>query len=176
MDRAKFKSLVYHIVSRRRNCPITLGAVKLNKILWLSDLTAFYYRGRSITNARYVKQQFGPVPVSVMPILRELEREGAITISEVDHFGKRKTEYIVHKPAPLGVLDLNDMKIVDGVIEEVCDHHTAKSISDASHNHIWEAAADGEEIPLYTVFARPGRITDADRQWAQVKLEEETAA
>ena len=176
MDRQKFKQLVHYIVSRRSHDTDSLGAVKLNKILWLSELRAYHETGYSITDARYIKKEFGPVPASVMPILRELEAEGAIRIREAPHYGKQKMEYIDRCPVTDSFLEPREAEIVNQTIDEVCDRHTAKSISDASHDHIWEAAADGEEIPHYTVFVRPGKVSQTDVNWAQMMLEGESAA
>jgi len=176
MDHRKFKSLVHYVVARRAKAPETLGAIKLNKILWLSDFMSYYRTGKPITTSRYIKRQFGPVPASVKPVLRELEREGVLTVTDASHFGKRKTEYQVHSTeVDMSVFTQEEIDLVNSVIDHVCDDHTAKSISEASHDHIWQAAADGEEIPLFTVFAQPGEITDADREWARKKLEEESA-
>ena len=61
------------------------------------------------------------------------------------------------------------------MISYVCNEHTATSISEQSHDHIWKAAEDGEELPLFTVFAKPGIVTDDEREWAMMKLEEATA-
>jgi len=176
VNHSKFKSLVHYVVSRRANEPETLGAVKLNKILWLADLSAFYELGKPITDSRYVKQEFGPVPASVMPALHQLERDGAITIRDADHFGKRKKEYVVHKPVSGDFLEPSERQIVDRIIDDVCDRHTATSVSDATHNHIWKAAEVGEELPLFTVFAKPGTITDVERMWAQTVLASEDEA
>jgi hypothetical protein len=65
----------------------------------------------------------------------------------------------------------DDLKLVDGLTKYVTEEHTAKSISDESHDHIWQAAEDGEEIPYHTIFAVPGQITDDERAWAQEVLE-----
>jgi hypothetical protein len=173
-DRQKFKSLVHYVVSRRCKAPETLGAIKLNKILWLSDLKAFYQLGHPISEATYVKQEFGPVPKQIMPVLHDLEREGVLTVRDAPHYGKQKKQYDVHRLESGNFLEPEEQEIVDGIINHVCDEHTAASISEASHDHIWQAASDGEAIPLFTVFARPGRVTDMDRQWAQIKLEEES--
>lgn len=170
---SKFKSLVHYVCAQRKDCPDTLGAVKLNKILWLADLSAFYETGQPITESRYIKREFGPVPAGIKPVLNELEREGILTVREVDHFNKRKKEYDVHIAAPTDFMTSEQRKIVDQAIVHVCDEHTAKSVSDATHDHIWKAANDGEEIPLYTVFAKPGMITENEREWARMVLEQE---
>ena len=171
MNRPKFKSLVHYVIAIRCDSPETLGAVKLNKVLWLSDLLAFHDRGKSITNVRYIKRQFGPVPAPILPVLRELEEEGIVTIRDASLFGKRKKEYISNTPANSDFLTEQERLDVHWAIDLVCDNHTATSISDASHDRVWKIAEDGEEIPLFTVFAKPGKITEADRVWAQQQLD-----
>ncbi len=171
MNRAKFKSLVHYICWRCSGDPSKLGSVKLNKALWLSDLTAYRASGDSITGARYIRQQFGPVPALIVPVLRELEQEGILTVRETSFYGRTKKEYIVHVKASGGFLDQAERQIVDETIQFVCEEHTAVSISNKSHDHIWEAAVNGEEIPHYTVFAQPAPITNEDREWAHLQLE-----
>ncbi len=170
----KFKALVHYICSQRSCAPDTLGAVKLNKILWLADLSAFHARGRAITHSRYIKREFGPVPARIVTTVRELEKEGVLSVRETNHFGRSKKEYVVHVKATPDFLPPDERVIVDNVINHVCGDHTASSVSEATHDHIWRAAEDGEEIPLFTVFAKPGKITDAERKWARMKISSET--
>jgi hypothetical protein len=162
-DKAKFKNLVHYICAQRSSDPSSLGAVKLNKILWLSDFRAYYRLGDSITGARYVKRQFGPVPHQIMPVLKELQSEGAIEIRDVLHFGKPKKEYVARYE--------EEKEIIDKTIKLICEDHTAASISEVSHDHVWKAAEDGEEIPYYTVFSVPGKITADELEWAKMQLE-----
>jgi hypothetical protein len=171
MNREKFKALVHYICWRCSDAPEKLGATKLNKILWLSDARAFYESGESITGSRYVKRQFGPVPAAIVPVVQELEAEGIITVEDTPYYNRRKREYRVHTPASSDFLNEEQKKIVEGTIRVVCDEHTATSISDASHDHIWKAAKDGEDLPHYTIFAQPESLTDEDREWAKVQLE-----
>jgi hypothetical protein len=168
---SKFKKLVHYVCSLCSADPTKLGAVQLNKALWLSDLTAYYELGEPITSARYVKRQWGPVPSSILPVLRELQQDGVLTIQDADHFGWQKKEFIVHKGVSSDFLSRDEDQIVKDTVAFVTEEHTAASISERSHDHIWKAAADGEELPLFTVFAKPGRITDEDREWAQWVLE-----
>ncbi len=169
----RFKQLVHYVCTLCAADPTKLGAVQLNKALWLSDLRSYYQLGHAITKARYVKRQFGPVPSSIVPVLDELQREGALTVRDADHFGKAKKEFIVKREASGDFLSPEEDQIVKEVVSFVTEKHTAASISEASHDHIWKAAADGEELPLFTVFAVPGTITDEEREWAQLTLENE---
>jgi hypothetical protein len=167
----RFKSLVHYVCSLSSADPTKLGAVQLNKALWLSDLKSYYQLGHPITKARYVKRQYGPVPSAIVPVLRELQQEGVLTVRDANHFGKRKKEFIVHKGASSDFLSPEEKTIVNDVVAFVTEEHTGSSISEKSHDHIWKAAEDGEELPLFTVFARPGKITDEDREWARLMLE-----
>ncbi len=99
MDMNKFKMLVHYICWRYSSSPSKLGVVKLNKALWLSDLSAYYALGRPITGTRYIKREFGPVPKPILPVLRELEEDGTLTVRETPCFGKTKKEFIVHRDA-----------------------------------------------------------------------------
>jgi hypothetical protein len=55
----------------------------------------------------------------------------------------------------------------------MCQKHTASSMSELSHDIIWEAAEIGEEIPLYTYFAsRFGEINEEDIQWAKSRAKQ----
>jgi hypothetical protein len=65
-----------------------------------------------------------------------------------------------------------EISIVDLVIGEVCNEHTAKSISKISHDAIWEMAEIGEDLPFYTVLAEQGEITEEDVAWADTKIAE----
>lgn len=171
MDQAKFKKLVHYICWRCADAPSKLGAVKLNKILWISEIASYYATGHSITSTRYVRRQHGPVPAPILPILRELEEEGVLTVREAHFHGFVKKEFVVNQPADPGFLTEQERRIVDDTIVFICERHTAQSISNATHDHIWTLAADGEEIPFYTVFAQPGKLTDEDRAWARQQLE-----
>lgn len=170
MDQEKFKMLVHYICWKCADDPSMLGAVKLNKILWISEGASYYSTGNSITGARYVKRQYGPVPSAILPILRDLEQEGVLTIRDADFHGFVKKEFIVNRPASPDFLSDQERGLVEDAIVFVCKMHSAKSISSATHDHIWKAAADGEEIPLFTVLAQPGKLTDDDRTWARQQL------
>lgn len=175
-DREKFKALVHYVCWRRKDDPEkSLGATKLNKILWLVDFVSYYQSGIPVTGARYVKREFGPVPGAIMPVLAELERDGSVFSRKVLFHGRSKTDFIVAKE-PAVEFSEDEAAVIERMITFVCDEHTAKSISEKSHDHIWHSAEDGEDIPYHTVFAVRGEITDSDREWARQQIEEIGAA
>jgi hypothetical protein len=171
-DKSKFKALVHYICYERSKAPSTLGAVKLNKTLWLSDMAAYYELGDPITGARYVKREYGPVPHQILPALRELENEGVLTVSDDTFHGRRKKVYTVHIAPDENVFSSEELRIVDEMIKIVCEESTAALVSSRSHDDVWNVAEDGEEIPYFTVFCRRGSITPEEREWARMQLEQ----
>jgi Protein of unknown function (DUF4065) len=167
---AKFKSLVHYICWRCAD-PTKLGAVKLNKVLWRADFKAYLELGESVTGATYVKRQYGPVP-SILPTLRQLEDEGKLSIREVEYYEKGKKEFFALTRPGLSSFTADEISLIDEAIEYVAEKHTARSISEESHDRIWELARIGEEIPYYTVFSKPAEITEDDIEWAKTKIVE----
>jgi hypothetical protein len=170
-DHDKFKSLVHYVCWRCNRDPSKLGAVKLNKALRVADFTSYYKTGEPITGARYVKRQFGPVPSVIVQVLNELESEGAIRTREVPFHGFTKKQYNVLVEPDESAFTLPEIEIVEAAINLVCQEHTATSISERSHDHIWKVAENGEEIPYFTIFSVPGDITEDERSWALEELE-----
>ena len=162
---SKFNSLVHNIIDRCRSYPHRLGAVRLNKVLWFSDVYAYKTLGQSISGEVYVKRERGPVPRRILNALDELREGGAIRIEEPTyHFDTRKF-YSLHRPRS-NILTEDEEVIVSAVLDGVLGH-TANEISEASHGLAWEIAEMGEEIPLSATLAEtPGEYTDEIMAWA----------
>ena len=165
----KLQSLMHYIIWKCPD-PTRLGAVKLNKTLWYSDLFTYLEKGRSITGIAYIKRQFGPVPKpdDFTEASEKLKGEGKIAITEGIYYGKPHRQFVALKLPDISMFSSEEISIVDIMIEEICQKHTASSISNLSHDIIWESADIGEEIPLCTAFAaRFGQINEDDIQWAK---------
>ena len=170
LDWPKFKELVHYICEKAED-PSCLGSIKLNKVLWYSDVVSFLTTGRPITGETYVKRQHGPVPRDVVRAIDALVKEGKIERGKVDHFGRLKHEYIAIFAADKNRFTSEEMSIIDGAFEHVCLNHTATSISEETHNKIWEMAEMGEPIPYEAVFASViGEIDETDLAWAKEEL------
>jgi len=175
-DRGKFKTLVHYVCSRVED-PTRLGAVKLNKVLWFSDILTYLNFNAPVTGARYVKRQFGPVPAAIVPIIQELQSEGALAVRNVEYFGKPKREFFALTVPDISAFSADEISIVESVIDLICERHTAASISEFTHDEAWEMAQIGEDLPFYTVFAaRRGEIDESDMAWAEGQIAELQAA
>lgn len=170
-DFTKLKALVHyvcHIAPDSRK----LGATKLNKILFYSDTNAYLERGKPITGETYIKHQYGPISRHVNKALQDLESERAIRIAE--NTGRYGFEtYTIKFYASLRAPSIDcfapeEINIVDDVVRVICNEHSARSISEASHDIVWKNAEIGEEIPYYTAFAHTLREIEADDiEWAR---------
>ena len=172
-DREKFKRLVHYVIWRAGERD-GFGAVKLNKILWFSDARAFMLRGKPITGASYIREKWGPGPRPMMPIRKELEREGAIRVWTDRHFDLPSTRFqALRAPVDLNIFDADEIKTVDWWIEHIDKDHTAGSASEESHDYAWEIAEMGEELPYHAVFAtRMRQPDDAEMEWARRRAKE----
>jgi len=168
MGAAKFKALVHQIVESCED-PHKLGAVRLNKICWYSDTLAYRIHGKSITAETYVKRKRGPVPKTILATVRELEKEKKIHVREHEYLPSKRIRLFTSMEGtdPKALTD-DEHHILKFVMDVVCNHHTAASISDLSHDAIWEAANDGEEIPMCaTLVADAAPLTPKAAKWAQ---------
>ena len=162
-----------HYVCERCDNPSKLGATKLNKVLWYSDVWAFAQDGRSITNAVYVKRQFGPVPKNIRIARYRLQESGAILERDFVNHGLMQVQFISLKPADVSMFTASQISLVDSVLEEICSNHTASSISNLSHDFIWESAQIGEEIPMSAAAfgGNFGEIDEDDIAWAKIEID-----
>ena len=167
MEQDRFKSLVHYVCDICRDQE-SFGTTKLNKILWFADTFAYRLYGKTISGqTSYIKRQYGPVPKRILPVLRELEDGGFLLIQEDLHFGRLKRSFVCLKDAEDSIFSTEEKDIVNDVAQIICEKHTAASISDLSHDMIWSAAQDGEEIPVYAVLAaQKGTVTKDIVDWA----------
>jgi hypothetical protein len=172
MASAKFQAMVHYVVDSCGD-PHRLGATRLNKICWYSDTIAYRFHLASITDETYVKRKHGPVPKTILAALRQLEGDGKIGIREHEFLPGRKIRLFVSLVDPdVTGFDPHELHVIDYVVERVCNDHTATSISELSHDAIWDAANDGEEIPMAaTLVAEPAQWTNEISSWALHTIE-----
>lgn len=172
MEPKNFKELVHYICEQTKENPNKLGITKLNKILWFSDLFSYANYGRGITSESYLKRQFGPVPEHILSTLEALDKQGLVTIRENKFHG-----YVQKQPISLSsdvdteFMSDGQKKIVDDILKDICDNFGASSISELSHNEVWDMAEEGEEIPLFTAFTgTAGEVCSKDISWAKEEI------
>ena len=149
-NKDKFKWLVHYIVWRAGDDD-GFGATKLNKVLWFSDARTHTLTGEPITGATYIREKYGPVPRQMMPVQKELEREGTIKITRPSR-DYEHTRFKALIPPIAGQLTSSEFQTVNYWIDHISKAHTARSISDETHeDYSWQIAEMGEELPLNAI-------------------------
>src|SRR5437762_10146808 len=98
-DDEKLRELILLIVSRSEDDP-TFGSVKLNKLLFYCDFSAYLTYGKPITGQEYFSLKQGPAPRQMKPIDR-MEEERELAFQRTDYFGR-----IQNKPIALSGLPI----------------------------------------------------------------------
>lgn len=174
MATSKFKALTHFVINECADDPSRLGALRLNKALWHTDVLAYRATGQSVTGDSYVKRKNGPVPAEVLATIRELQNDGLIHVREPRYqFDPRR--YMSLEDPDTSALSEQDIQLARNVIDYVYGKTTTE-ISDETHDVVWEAAKDGEPIPLEaTLVGRNGAITSDVANWAIEQIREKAA-
>ena len=165
MSTGKLQALAHYIIAQCGHSPERLGTIRLNKVIWFSDVIAYQMRGESITDDTYVKRRLGPVPRRILPALDALERVRAISIREPEAPYDVRLYYSLQTPSQDSLSDW-EKRVAQDVLSATLGH-TANEISEMTHDAIWHAVAEGEEIPLAaTLVAVPREISPEVLSWA----------
>ena len=165
LDVTRLDALVHYVCVYAED-PTKLGATKLNKTLWYSDVLAFIENGKSITGATYIKHQYGSVPDGIMASRYRLVQAGKIVERDANYFSYPQRQLISLKRPDVSLFSSSEISIVDRIAATICDGHTATSISRLTHDDVWQSAEIGEEIPLYAVLGTEfSEITADDMKW-----------
>src|SRR5437773_3311715 len=107
----------------------TLGATKLNRILFYSDFAGFLEFGHSITGQTYFALDYGPAPRRLKPIREEMEKSGDIQVIPANVSGGYIQHLIFPKRKPsLEHFTADEIALVDRMIARFC-HKTARDTS-----------------------------------------------
>jgi hypothetical protein len=162
----KLEQLILYICGRVQD-PKRLGMTKLQKILWYADVQHFSLTGSGISGADYVRAPRGPLCPDSRAAIDALVRRGLLIDLIPPPGSYRPRQMIALKDADLSMFTAQEISIVDRLIETISQKHTAKSISNASHGHMWQIIPDGQPMPLEAIFGETLRAPDeSDLAWA----------
>ena len=150
---AKFRELVVYIAERCADDP-TFGAVKLNKILYYADFSAFRGLGAPITGATYRKLSEGPAPKELVQARESLIDGGRLNAEVRSYFGYEQKRLVVRDgvSADSGLFSRDELRLVDEIIAFFWGK-TAREVSGYSHGEPgWSLAVEREVIPYQTAY------------------------
>ncbi|MBT3039121.1 MAG: SocA family protein [Candidatus Thiodiazotropha sp. (ex Codakia orbicularis)] len=169
-NRAKFKAMVHYVCRKMATDSKSLGATKLHKVLWFSDGYNYTRRGVPMSGEKYIKHDYGPFSTHLAEVVHELEGEHKLRTGESQHYGKTKKDFIGVGVVDTSSLTERELRILDENIDSICYGHTANSISEKSHDEIWEMAYQFEQIPYEALIAKFIKPTDEDIEWAKSEI------
>jgi uncharacterized phage-associated protein len=124
-SKAKLAAMMEYLTAKGHHVYKT----SLNKLLFYSDLTYFYFHGRGISGAVYYNRPFGPVADPAGPVLSELIRENRINVEP-------RMQTLEAGTAPDANLLSDDEKRVLDWVADTYGHMSASEISELSHREM----------------------------------------
>lgn len=166
----RLRELILYVAEKCEKCT-RFGMIKLNKIIWRADFTAFEQRHSPITGAGYHKLKLGPAPVEMRPILEQMRDRGEIEVDSIDLDSRSEKRVVAVLPANINYFSGADRKIIDAAIEYYWNK-TGMEASDDSHGVAWKTRAEKEKIPYEAVFLNDAPLgTAAKRKFAKMAQE-----
>jgi len=126
-SKEKLGAMMAYIASKGHD----IYRTNLNKLLFYSDMTAYYLRGQGISGALYLNMPYGPVPEGVDEVANELASTGVISRMSAPEFGSA-AQRIVKGEQPAPDLTPDEIATVDWVLSTY-GNMSASEISEYSH-------------------------------------------
>ncbi len=150
----KFKQTLLYILGKVGGRP-NIGQTVLYKLLYFIDLDYYEKFEERLIGATYIKNTYGPTPVSFAKIVREMQDEGKLVEVKSKYFDKDQTKYVPVSEADMSLFSGNELKHIDDELERLA-HKNARELSDLSHiDTPWLVAKEREVINYRHVFYRP---------------------
>lgn len=150
----KLKEVLLYILGKVGSRP-NIGQTAIYKLLYFIDFDYYEKYEEQLIGATYIKNKFGPTPVSFAKIVKDLEKEGKMVEVKNKHFDYDQTKYVPAVEADVSNLSGQELKHIDDELERLA-HLTAKQLSDLSHKDTpWLVAEEKEIINYEHVFYRP---------------------
>ena len=128
------------------------GAIKLNKLLFHCDFSAYLTYEEPITGQEYFALPQGPAPRRLKPVTDKMKEREELAYQEVEYYGHKQMRPIALRPPKLALFSAQDMDLVRRTIEKFW-HMNATEISEHSHLFTgWKVAREKETIPYSTAL------------------------
>jgi transcriptional regulator with XRE-family HTH domain len=149
----KFKNVLLYILERCAGKP-NVGETVLYKLLYFADFNYYELYEEQLTGAKYRKLPYGPVPLKLDSIIKQMIDDGQLQRVKTSYQGYPQTRYLPLKKVNLTQLLASEKEVVDRVIEQMSDW-SSTAISNYAHKDIpWIASKEGEEINYELAFYR----------------------
>ena len=154
-DDNKLRELVLYIAVLSEGDP-AFGKVKLNKLLFFADFTAYLRFGKPITGHEYQKLKDGPAPRQLLPVVPALKtppgNDPDVAIRENIFCGWKQYRPLALRLPNMDIFDYRESELAKDLVENFKGKN-ATEMSDQSHLFIgWQLAEIFETIPYETAL------------------------
>lgn len=158
----RLREMILYVAKECRDAQ-RFGKVKLNKILWRADFTAFRERGRPVTGCAYQKLAAGPAPLRMEEVLSTLQSRRIVSVEEVPAGGDYVEHRIIgHRDPDLGLFSVDDIYFVDKSVAFYWSK-SASTASDLSHRVAWKSRAFLERMPYESAFLSDEKLSRVEK-------------
>lgn len=145
IDRLKYKNLILYLAQKVGAKP-NVGETVFYKLIYFIETLAYKRLGHGLTNERFYKMQYGPVPASFQSITQAMIDENELDRVSGRYFTFMQTKYLPRVEAT-GLTEA-EREIVKTIISTL-GRKSATELSDLSHkDEPWKRAADGAFVDL----------------------------
>jgi hypothetical protein len=169
----RLENLLHYIIAVTP--PEQLGATKLAKIVWFSDVENYRVYRTSITKSDgYRRRDQGPWHIDFNRSLESLKEAGKISERAVQTPAGVRREFVWLAPPSVDDFTGPEIAIVHNVIGAILPL-SATEASDISHSEPWLSAYDRESLPISAAAVVWGDVDDEDMKWAESVASEHSA-
>lgn len=149
----KFRELVlYHADRAMQADESKYDPVKLQKLLWLTDMVAYGTLGEPVTGATYIRKPLGPVASEFLPAAAQLEKRKRLAFQKVVRGGKTIERAVALRPADIGAFTPQEIQIADRARDLLAEIDSS-AVSEWTHSlRGWKNSLLDEEIPYESIF------------------------
>jgi hypothetical protein len=159
----KLRELILLIAEWSQTDP-KFGAIKLNKLLFHCDFSAFLTFGEPITGQEYFALPQGPAPRRLKPLTEKMKKDEELAYQEVSFHGRLQKRPIALRSPHLSKFSADQVKLIRQTVEKFWDQ-TATQMSDESHLFFgWKVARERETIPYSTALVGRRQPTARERK------------
>lgn len=167
----KLEELILYVAAKmQRDHHAGVGRIKLAKLLWRIDFTAYWRFGKPVTEAKYHADKLGPAPVEELLATRDLEAAGRFRWEQ--DWDQRARPVVVGRGADMEVFSARERALIDEVIDAYRSTDGSQMVAEAhlfpGWVHAWRGGAGKRVvIPYESIFwDRRTEVTDAEEAHA----------
>jgi len=139
-------------VSKKLSKDDYFGQIKLNKVLFFSDFTAYGRLGRTITGVEYQHLDEGPAARPMLPIQTRMKAAKILVIEPRSLYGFTQDRPISLRDPDLSDFSGEEIAIVDAWIDRLRPMTAAQASSFSHDTFGWRTTKKGHTIEPRSVF------------------------